>query len=129
MLGAFNNNLFKTLKGLMSTDPRALLVRHVFEEANNYMKSGTLMRQVINKINDIQTTIASAVDEQTATTNEIGRNVGEAAKGSNEIAQNITGVAQAAQSTTSGANDTQGAAGELARMASELQTLVGRFTY
>ena len=84
---------------------------------------------IINKINDIQTTIASAVEEQTATTNEIGRNVGEAAKGSNEIAQNITGVAQAAQSTTSGANDTQGAAGELARMASELQGLVGRFTY
>jgi type I restriction enzyme M protein len=48
-----NNNLFKTLKGLTSPDPRAQLVRHVFEEANNYMKSGTLMRQVINKINDI----------------------------------------------------------------------------
>jgi len=84
---------------------------------------------IINKINDIQTTIASAVEEQTATTNEIGRNVGEAAKGSNEIAQNITGVAQAAQSTTSGANDSQGAASELARMASELQGLVGRFRY
>jgi methyl-accepting chemotaxis protein len=84
---------------------------------------------IINRINDIQTTIASAVEEQTATTNEIGRNVGEAAKGSSEIAQNITGVALAAQSTTSGANDTQTAASELARMASELQSLVGRFTY
>jgi type I restriction enzyme M protein len=48
-----NNDLFKTLKGLTSPDPRAQLVRHVFEEANNYMKSGTLMRQVINKINEI----------------------------------------------------------------------------
>lgn len=48
-----NNNLFKTLKGLTSPDPRAQLVRHVFEEANNYMKSGTLMRQVVNKINEI----------------------------------------------------------------------------
>ena len=52
-LADFINNLFKTLKGLTSPDPRAQLVRHVFEEANNYMKSGTLMRQVINKINDI----------------------------------------------------------------------------
>ncbi|MBY0279012.1 PAS domain S-box protein [Candidatus Binatia bacterium] len=84
---------------------------------------------IINRINDISSTIASAVEEQTATTAEITRNVAEAAKGSNEIAQNITGVAQAAQSTTAGANDSLGAAGELARMASELQGLVGRFTY
>ncbi len=84
---------------------------------------------IINRINDIQTTIASAVEEQTATTNEIGRNVAEAAMGSSEIAQNITGVAQAAQSTTSGASDSQRAAGELSRMAAELQALVGRFTY
>jgi type I restriction enzyme M protein len=48
-----NNDLFKTLKSLSSPDPRAQLVRHVFEEANNYMKSGTLMRQVINKINEV----------------------------------------------------------------------------
>src|SRR5688500_3586403 len=48
-----NANLFKSLKSLTSPDPRAQLVRHVFEEANNYMKSGTLMRQVINKINEI----------------------------------------------------------------------------
>jgi type I restriction enzyme M protein len=52
-LADFINNLFKTLKSLTSPDPRAQLVRHVFEEANNYMKSGTLMRQVINKINEI----------------------------------------------------------------------------
>lgn len=83
--------------------------------------------EVINKINDISNTIASAVEEQTATTAEIGRNVSEAAKGTAEIAQNITGVAQAAQSTTQGATDTQNASGELAKMASELQSLVGQF--
>ncbi len=84
---------------------------------------------VINQLNDISGTIASAVEEQTATTNEIGRNVTEAAKGSGEIAQNITGVASAAESTSSGATDTQKAASELARMASELQQLVGQFRY
>ena len=41
---------------------------------------------IINQINDIQNTIASAVEEQTATTNEIARNVAEAATGSTEIA-------------------------------------------
>jgi len=79
---------------------------------------------IINKINDYQNTIASAVEEQTATTNEITRNVTEAAKGSTEIAQNITGVATAAKSTSTGASDTLRASGELARMATELQEVV-----
>lgn len=83
--------------------------------------------QIINQINDISNTIASAVEEQTATTNEIGRNVTEAAKGTEEIARNISGVATAAESTTSGAGDTQKAAIELSRMANELQSLVARF--
>jgi hypothetical protein len=79
---------------------------------------------VIDKINDYQNTIATAVEEQTATTNEISRNVTEAARGSAEIAQNIIGVATTAKCTTSGASDTQKASAELSRMAAELQGLV-----
>ncbi len=79
---------------------------------------------IISQINDIQSTIASAVEEQTATTAEISRNVGEAALGSREIAQNVMGVAQAAHSTTEGAANTKTSAEELARMAVELQRLV-----
>jgi methyl-accepting chemotaxis protein len=84
---------------------------------------------IINQINDIQNTIAGAVEEQTATTREIGRNVVEAAQGSTEIARNITGVAQAAESTSGGATETQKAAGSLAEMAAGLQSLVSRFKY
>ena len=54
---------------------------------------------IISEINDTQTTIASAVEEQTATTAEIGRNLNEAVKGTAEIAASITGVAQASEST------------------------------
>ena len=82
---------------------------------------------IITQINEIQSTIATAVEEQTATTNEIARNVSEAARGSGEIAQNITGVATAAQSTSGGASDTARAALELSRMAAELQKLVSAF--
>jgi methyl-accepting chemotaxis protein len=85
--------------------------------------------KIINQINDIQSTIASAVEEQTATTGEITRNVGEAAKGSGEIAQNINGVAQAARSTTEGASDTKRSADELSQMAVNLQQLVGQFKF
>ncbi len=53
--------------------------------------------------------------------------MGEAAKGSREIVQNIIGVAQAAQNTASGATETQAAAQELARLATELEIAVKQF--
>ena len=58
---------------------------------------------VIHQINDISSTIATAVEEQSATTNEMSRNVQEAAKGSRRNLNNIQGVATAAESTTRGA--------------------------
>jgi methyl-accepting chemotaxis protein len=85
--------------------------------------------KIINQINDIQNTIASAVEEQTATTGEISRNVAEAAKGSNEIAHNIGSVAQAARSTTEGASNTKSSADELSKIAADLQKLVSQFKY
>jgi methyl-accepting chemotaxis protein len=83
--------------------------------------------EVIAKISDIQNTIASAVEEQTATTNEITRHVTEAATGANEIAASITGVAQAAHDTSSGAASTQVSARDLAALADELNRSVMRF--
>ncbi|MGL5878904.1 MAG: methyl-accepting chemotaxis protein, partial [Xenococcaceae cyanobacterium] len=87
----------------------------------------TEITAVIDRINDIQNTIASAVEEQTATTNEIARNVAEAAQGSSDIAKNIAIVAQNAQSTTTGASNTSQAASELTRMAADLQQIINRF--
>jgi methyl-accepting chemotaxis protein len=84
--------------------------------------------QIIQRINDYQTTIASAVEEQTATTDEMSQNVSVAAESSEKVSSNISGVARAASSTTSGVRDAQRAASELAQMSSELQQLVDRFT-
>ena len=53
LLAFVNDDLFGTLKELPGTTPRAKVVRSVFEDAHNYMKSGTLVRQVINKINEV----------------------------------------------------------------------------
>ena len=77
--------------------------------------------QIITQVNDISNVIASAVEEQTATTAEIGRNVSEAAMGTSEIASNISGVAHSAELTTSGASQTQTAARSLSEMAANLQ--------
>ncbi len=87
------------------------------------IKSIKQIGEIIAQINDISNTIASAVEEQTATAAEMSRNISEAAKGTSEIAQNINSVAQAAQNTNQGATNCQQAAGELSRMAVELQRL------
>jgi len=83
--------------------------------------------EVIGRINDIQTTIASAVEEQTATTNEIARSVTEAAAGANGIAEDVTQVASAAADTRQGAQDTLESATQLTDISSQLKDLVGKF--
>ena len=57
LLSFINNNLFPTLKSLSVTreTPRSKsIVKEVFEDLNQYMKNGTLLRQVINVINEIE---------------------------------------------------------------------------
>jgi len=80
---------------------------------------------IIAQMHEISTTLASAVEEQTATMKEIARNVSEAALGESQVTENITSVAQAAKSTSIGAQSAQAAAGELAVVAVELQKIVG----
>jgi methyl-accepting chemotaxis protein len=82
---------------------------------------------VIRQVNDISGTIATAVEEQSATTNEMTRNVADAAKGSGEITQNIAGVADSARGTSNSAHESQKAAHELAEMATQLRGLVAQF--
>ena len=56
LLDFINNNLFRRLKDLSfdeTDDPRGFMIREVFADSYNYMKSGTLIRQVINKINEV----------------------------------------------------------------------------
>lgn len=83
--------------------------------------------EIITSINDYQLTIASAVEEQTATTNEMSRNVAEASTGSAEIAANVNGVSGAAESTTQALVQSTAAIDEVARMSAELRSAVGFF--
>jgi methyl-accepting chemotaxis protein len=79
---------------------------------------------VIGQIADFQTTIASAVEEQAATTNDMARSVTEASHGAGRISSMLSSVSAAAESTASGATDSQHAAAELAQLASQLHALV-----
>ncbi|BCY08514.1 methyl-accepting chemotaxis protein [Actinoplanes sp. L3-i22] len=83
--------------------------------------------EIIARISDYQTTIAAAVEEQTATTGEMNRGVSEAAGGVREIADGIEALATATRLTNENVADAQRAAAELAQMSGDLRTLVGTF--
>ena len=85
--------------------------------------------QTIGSINAYQLTIASAVEEQTATTNEMSRGVAEAATGSGEIAANISGIATAASMSSTVITQMQDSVDELARMSADLRGELSAFTY
>ena len=85
--------------------------------------------EIISQINDTQMTIASAVEQQTATTNEMSRSAVDAATGSTDIAGSMAEVARSASQTQAAAGTTMRAADELAEMAGRLRELLGRFRY
>ena len=83
--------------------------------------------QVIGHINDTQTTIAAAVEEQNQTTGDIIERMSQAAAGAEEIATTIRGVASAATETSHGVDETRTAVAELASLADDLAHTVSRF--
>jgi len=112
-----------------ATEDIARRVEAIQKDTNAAVGAIEEISSIVAQISDRQTTIASAVEEQTATTNEMSRSVQEAASGSTQIAENITGVSAAAGSTTQALTQTRTAVDELSRMAADLRTTVGRFTY
>ncbi len=103
------------------------LVETIQSETETAVGSMTRISGVIGRINDAQATIAGAVEEQTSVTQDIARNVAEAAEGAGTIAEHVHEVADRADRTAQGAGDTQRSAGELAEMASQLRELVAQF--
>ncbi len=67
------------------------------------------------------------MEQQNATTNEMARNVNEAANSGGEINTNIAGVARAAQGTTRGATDAQKASSHLVQTFAQLRELIEQF--
>jgi len=112
-----------------ASDDIAQKIEVIQSDTTEAVQAISKINEVIAQINEFQSTIASAVEEQSATAGEISRNVADVAEGSGQISQNISGVAEAAQSTSTGANDTLQSSSELSRMAAELQQHVVKFKY
>ncbi|HVR72869.1 MAG TPA: methyl-accepting chemotaxis protein [Planctomycetota bacterium] len=104
-------------------------IKGIQEDTTNAVNAIAQITTVIKEINQIQVSIASAVEEQSSTTGETSRSIAEAAHGSARIAEGITSVATVAQDTSNGAGSTKRAASELEKMSATLQTIVGQFKY
>jgi methyl-accepting chemotaxis protein len=84
---------------------------------------------IIARINDFQVTIASAVEEQTASTQESSRTVSDVASRTSEIAATIADISDVAGRNTSEAETSLTAARRLAGLAEDMNALVARFRF
>jgi methyl-accepting chemotaxis protein len=110
-----------------ATDEIGRKISAIQADAKGAIEAIGTVSGVINQINSVSATIAAAVEEQSATTNQMTRNAGEAASGANGISVNIGGLAQAADGTLLRAQESQEAAQELSSIATQLGTLMRQF--
>jgi methyl-accepting chemotaxis protein len=111
-----------------ATDDIARRVEVIQHDTREAVSAIDRISEVIDRINEFQTTIAGAVEEQSATTQEIARTVHEVESGSSEIGENVATLTTMAGRTTTVAADNRSGAAQLASMADELSRLIGTFT-
>jgi methyl-accepting chemotaxis protein len=110
-----------------ATEDIARLVRTIQNDTSAAVTAIGETNVIIDRINGYSTTIAAAVEEQTATTAEMARSITEAAGGTGQITENIQGVATGAQVTSAGASESRRTALDLAHLSAELEHTVGQF--
>lgn len=110
-----------------STEDISQKIQAIQQDTQDAVKAIGQITGVIDQINDFQGTVASAIEEQSATTNEISRALAEAARGGTDITRTIVGVADAAKTTTEAAAQTHSSAQSLESLATKLQNLVAKF--
>ena len=90
------------------------------------------VRGIVEMIDELQGSIASAVEEQAATVSEVGRSVNQVVSGTESIVENISAVADIAGEATMGATRNHASAAEVTTVAKQVQELVtgllGQFT-
>jgi len=110
-----------------ATEDIAQRIRSLQSDSSAAVEVVQAISQVIDRVSDHQMSIASAVEEQTATTAEMNRGVSEASDGTSSIALTAADVARASESTSGTAQELRTSADDLAGTAEELTQLVARF--
>ena len=109
-----------------ATDEITHKIGAIQSDAKNAVDAIAGISQAVEKLNGISGVIAAAVEEQTATTNEISRVVVESRKGVESIANTVKTVSVAANESTVASNQTLEASRELANLAEKLAALVAK---
>ncbi len=124
-----------------ATDDIRKRIEHIQSSTQDAVSSISEISEVVNSVNELARTIASAVEEQSITTKQISqdisetasaaevvaRGVDESATASGEITQNICEVDRVLSETVQGAGLSQESGEELARLAANLRSVVARF--
>lgn len=91
------------------------------------VKSMTEIVRIIGSVKEIASTIAGAVEQQGAATNEIAQNCQQAAAGTQQVTENISGVGQAAEATGAASAQLMMLSGGLSNQAGDLRRVVETF--
>jgi len=110
-----------------ATDDISAQIKSIQEATTGSVEAIQGITGTIGRINEIATTIASAVEEQGAATQEIARNVQQASAGTADVSSNISGVTRSATDTGSAATQVLDAARELAKQSDVLSAHVDQF--
>ncbi len=114
----------KTAEATGDIRKRVEAIQQDTQEATSAIKQ---LSEIADRVSALQQSIASAVEEQSATTRELSGNIAQVSQGGADIARSIVDVSEAAKQASAGANDTLSSAQELTRLATELRQIVGRF--
>jgi methyl-accepting chemotaxis protein len=110
-----------------ATDEISMQIGRIQSSTSDSVSAIDNITTVIKSMNEIATTIASAVEQQGAATTEIARNVQQASAGTNEVSANITRVTETAGQTGAAASQVLSSANELARQSDQLRGEVDKF--
>lgn len=110
-----------------ATNEIGLSIDAIQADAKDAIESIGEITQIIHKIDDISSVIATAVEEQAATVSEISRNISTSADSSTRITETVEAVAIASRGISSGSSEIQNSSAELARVAAKLKELVSKF--
>jgi len=110
-----------------ATEEIATQIAAVQGETDGAVDAIEKIRSIIGEVNDIAMTISSAVEEQGVSTQEIARNVQQAAQGTQDVNLNIESVSKVADETGAAAGQVLSASQDLSRQAEHLRGEVERF--
>jgi methyl-accepting chemotaxis protein len=126
-----------------ATDEISAKITGIQSTTRESVSSITSIADIINDINQIVSTVASAMEEQSATTKEISFNVSQAAQGMKEANEHINNAAQnaehvkedisenshATEEMSQSSEHVKASASELSQMAERLEQMVGQFKF